>query len=101
MTMTGRDLLAFYAQLAATVSRMLELARTLQWAQLPRLEARCAALFAQLHTARVPAGFSAAERARFEALTARIRQDQQALAALVQPQLLQLVQRVAATQAGR
>jgi len=101
MTMTGRDLLAFYAQLAATVSRMLELARALQWAQLPRLDARCAALVAQLHAARVPAGFSAAERARFETLTARIRQDQQALATLMQPQLRRLVQRMAETQAGR
>lgn len=100
--MSGRDVLACYTQLARTVARMVELARRLKWSQLPVLDARCGDLFVQLRDADLPAGcFSAPERERLQALTERIRQDQQALAALVRPQFQHLLQRVAETHGGR
>ncbi|MEJ8839502.1 flagellar protein FliT [Ramlibacter sp. AN1133] len=93
--MTGKDVLAFYTQLAATVARMVELARQLQWAQLPVLDARCTDLFVHLREADVPVGaFTAPERERLAALTLRIREDQQALAALLRPQFQHLVRMV-------
>jgi flagellar protein FliT len=99
---TGRELLAFYGQVAATVGRMLELARELRWSQLPVLDARCTELFVRLREAEVPAGcFSAPERERLEALTLRIREDQAALAALVRPQFQHLAQRIHEVHCGR
>jgi len=100
--MTGKDVLAFYAQLASTVARMLELARALRWSQLPGLDARCTELFVQLREADLPAaGLCAPDRARVAALTLRIREDQQALAALVRPQFDHLVRRMAEMRADR
>jgi flagellar protein FliT len=99
--MTGSDILAFHAQLAATLARMLELARELRWSQLPVLDARCADLFVQLREADVPAGcFSGPERERLEALTRKIREDQRALQGLLAPQFQQLARRMAEIHAG-
>jgi flagellar protein FliT len=102
MTMTAKDVLAFHDQLAATVARMLELARQLHWSQLPVLDARCSELFERLRAAELPAGcLSARERERLDALTARIREDQEELAALVQPQFHHLVRRMDEMHGGR
>jgi hypothetical protein len=81
---------------------MLELARQLQWGQLPVLDARCTELFAQLHEADLPAGcFSAPERQRLQALADRIGADQHALQALLRPQFQHLARRMYESHGGR
>jgi hypothetical protein len=99
--MGAADVLALYGQLAGTVARMVELARALQWAQLPRLDAHCTDLFVQLRDAQVPAGLSGAQRERLDALSVRIRDDQQALHALLRPQFDALRRRLVEGQGGR
>lgn len=89
--MTGA--LAGYRQLAATLARMVALARAKQWAQLPALDARCTTLFDQLQDLPAHAP-SAAERARILALADRIRADQDALNGLVRPQFERLMRAV-------
>ena len=87
------SLLAGYRQLAATLARMVELARAKQWQQLPALDARCTTLFDQLQD--MPSHEpSAAERARILALAGRIRADQDELTGLVRPQFERLMRTV-------
>lgn len=98
--MTGSDVLACYDELAVTVADMLELARTRQWARLPELDARCSELVARIEDA-PSADFSESEHIHLETLASRIQQGQDALNALVQPQLLHLVRRMYEVHGGR
>ena len=100
--MTVRDVIALYGQLAATVTRMLELARELQWSQLPVLDARCTELFVQLRESNVDGvSFSAPERERLQVLTLRIRDDQHALQTLLRPHFQHLARRMVQSHGGR
>lgn len=88
------EFLAGYTQLAATVTRMLDLARARQWSQLPELGARCTAIVDQLRALEPHPPWSAMDRAKVAALLTRIRSDQDELAALVRPQFTRLMRRI-------
>ena len=85
----ANEVLACYGELAVTVTRMLELARSRRWDALPALDARCAGLFEELRTMEPPA-LSPLERSRVTALSDRIDADRVALDALVRPQFTRL-----------
>jgi flagellar protein FliT len=98
--MTEVELTAGYERLAGTVARMLELARSRQWVQLPDVDALCTDLVAQLEDAQ-PRDLSEAGHRHLEAINARIERDRGALNAVVRPQLLHLVQRMYEMHGGR
>lgn len=91
------DVLACYGELAGTVARMVELARARRWDALPGLDAHCSSLVGRLREMDGDE-LSGIERSRLAALASRIRADQEALSALVRPQFVHLVQRMAELQ---
>ncbi len=91
------EALACYAELVATVRRMVELARERRWEALPALDAHCTGVVDQLK--HLDAGeLDAPARSQLAALAGRIRADQDELERLVRPQFLHLVQRMAELQ---
>lgn len=88
---------ALYAELAATVARMVRLARARRWEALPALDAHCTDLVAKLRGLDAR-GLSAVESSRVLALTGRIRADQHELRRLLQPQFIRLTHRVSQLQ---
>ncbi len=88
------EFLAGYTHLAATVTRMLDLARARQWSQLPELGARCTVIVDQLRALEPHAPWPATDHAKVVALLTRIRCDQDELAALVRPQFTRLMRRI-------
>jgi hypothetical protein len=91
------EILACYGELAGTVARMVELARSRRWEALPRLDAHCTSLVGRLQEMEGEE-LSTLERSRIVALAGRIRSDQEALTSLVRPQFVHLVQRMAELQ---
>ncbi len=91
---SATEILRCYTELAATVARMLELARAKDWAPLPALDTQCNAIVERLRAVPAPRAMSSVERTWARALIARIRADQDELAALVQPQLVHLMRRI-------
>lgn len=91
------EVLACYGELAGTVARMVELARDRRWDALPGLDAHCSNLVGQMREMD-GRGLTAIERSRLAALASRIRSDQESLTALVRPQFVHLVQRMAELQ---
>jgi hypothetical protein len=87
------EVLARYRDLAATLSRMVELAEGRAWAHLPMLDAHCSSLVHELRQMELD-GLTGAQRAQLLSLAGRIRADQDALGALVQPQFQQLMRRM-------
>ncbi len=85
--------LASHRQLAATLARMLELARANEWAQLPALDAQCCTLYHRLQEMDLPRP-SRAEHASIVALAASIRADQDELTGLVRPQFVHLMRAI-------
>jgi hypothetical protein len=83
------EVLARYELLAGTVAHMVALAADRQWEHLPALDARCTALYRELHE-KPPEGLFPEELQRVVHLTSRIRGHQETLQRLVQPQFLQL-----------
>jgi len=92
------EFLAGYTHLAATVTRMLDLARARQWSELPELGARCTVIVDQLRALEPHPPWPATDRARVVALMTRIRSDQDELAALIRPQFTCLMRRIDALQ---
>ncbi|GAA4348618.1 hypothetical protein GCM10023165_34620 [Variovorax defluvii] len=90
------EILHCYAQLAATLSLMVTLARAKEWGRLPELEAQCASLVERLRSVSPQETLEPAQVAQARQLMQRIRADQRAVRELVEPQLSQLV----ATMAG-
>jgi hypothetical protein len=90
---TAAEILAGYVQLAATVGRMVVVARAGRWDDLPALDAACTALFDQLVGLQVRP-MTPYEHARLRALEERIRADQDELTGLLQPEFLRLMQRM-------
>lgn len=86
-----------HAQLARTVSKMLELARSRDWSGLPALDERCTAIVDRLrtmeHTELAPM-----DRARLAALMTRIRSEQHELQELVRPQCERLMRKISQLQ---
>ena len=85
------EALACLAELAATVARMVQLARERRWQALPALDAHCAGLVERLR-ALDDADLDATE---LLALAGRIRADQDELTRLLRPQFLHLARRMA------
>jgi hypothetical protein len=88
---------ACLAELAATVARMVQLARERRWQSLPALDAHCAGLAERLRVldGGDPDESGTAARAELLALTGRIRADQEELTRLLRPQFLHLARRMA------
>lgn len=84
------EILASYRQLAATLARMVELARARQWEHLAALDAQCTSLADQLQRIDLD-HLSPAGRARVGALASRIRADQAHLTDLLRPQFVHLM----------
>lgn len=85
--------LAGHRQLAATLARMVELARANEWAQLPALDAQCCTIFGRLQDMDLPRP-SRAESASIVALAASIQADQDELTGLVRPQFVHLMRAI-------
>jgi flagellar protein FliT len=91
---SATEFLRCYTELAAIVARMVEFARTKDWAPLPALDTECTAIVERLRAMPPPRAISSVERCWAKALVERIRADQDELASLVQPQLARLMRRI-------
>ncbi len=83
-----------YAQLASTVSRMAVLARARQWGQLPELEDQCDSVVDELkHIEPLDLVdlLDSPQRQAVQHLLIRIREDQEEMRRLIQPQLDRLM----------
>lgn len=98
---TPRDIIGSYAQLAATVGRMLALAHERRWADLPELDAHCSTLVERLREMTPGEPLTPRERAHVAALTVRIEADQKELAALIRPELSNLMRNMERLQRQR
>ena len=89
------DVVGLYQQLAATVKRMLELAKAKEWAVLPDLDGQCMAIVNHLHSLEPQMqSLDPLDRARAMDLITSIQVDQAELAALVKPQFARLMRRI-------
>jgi flagellar protein FliT len=98
---TPRDMIGWYVQLAAAVTRMLAFAHERRWSELPELDAYCTTLVERLRRITPPQELSARERAHVAALTVRIEADQKELAALIRPELANLMRNMERLQRQR
>jgi flagellar protein FliT len=91
------EALACLAELAATVARMVQLARERRWQALPALDAHCAGLVERLRALddEDVEATGTSGRAELLALAGRIRADQDELTRLLRPQFLHLARRMA------
>lgn len=83
-----------YDQLAWTLSRMRESALARKWEQLPALESHCASLVDRLKCIEPLEALDPAQREEVRQLAARVRADQEAVSALVRPQLERLMKKM-------
>ncbi|HWI83368.1 flagellar protein FliT [Ramlibacter sp.] len=88
---TDLDVVHCYAQLAHTVTHMLELARAREWTRLPALDQQCTAFVDRLRAMEPHPELAAMDRARVVALLTRIRSDQHELQELIRPQCQRLM----------
>jgi hypothetical protein len=93
----GQPSLACLNELAATASRMAQLARERRWQSLPELDARCGLLVDRLR-ALEGEDLGPLDRPQVVALAERIRSSQEELARLLRPQFLHLARRMAESQ---
>jgi flagellar protein FliT len=97
----ANEVLHCYSRLADHAKRMAQLAAAREWAQLPALEAECAAIIERLKE--LPSAESLEPSLREQAceLIQRIRADQETVSRLVQPQLNDLLTRMGSLNAQR
>ena len=98
MMISSNEVIHGYGQLASTVSRMAALARARQWGQLPELEDQCAAVvdeFKHIEPLDLVDLLDSPQREAVQHLLIRIREDQEEVRSLVQPQLDRLMAEMA------
>lgn len=92
---TQNDVIALYARLAATVKRMLELAKAKQWSALPDLDAQCTAVVNQLRDFEPQMReLDSIDRARARSMIADIQAEQAELSTLIKPQFARLMRTI-------
>lgn len=90
----ANELVHCYSQLAATVSRMVDLARAKDWSGLPALDGECTSIVDRLRELESAPELAPLDRARVMALMTRIRADQDELAGIVRPEFARLMRRI-------
>jgi len=94
---TSSEIVHCYSQLAARVARMAELARAMQWDQLPQLEIQCAAIVERLRELEPVETLEPAQIAETLRLIQRIHADQAEVVRLIGPQIQDLLARMSST----
>ena len=91
---TSSEIVHCYTQLAARVERMAELARPMQWDQLPQLEIQCASIVERLRGLKPQETLASEQMAHTRELIQRIQADQAEVVRLVGPQVKELLARM-------
>lgn len=91
---TSSEIVHCYTQLAARVERMAELARAMQWDQLPQLEIQCASIVERIRELKPVETLAIEQVAQTRQLIQRIHADQAEVVRLVGPQIKELLSRM-------